>query len=146
MGMDFVFWFQGSPIWAFGVPSRSLFHLLSDRANQDVLFPPANFLHQYMHAHTHTLTYEIIPIVGILSAAMQENPLKEIKADAANSHFLPLFPLLHSWCLLVCMINFINFPDLLCHQNKYDSCGAASILSLARRAAEMCFLVDCRLW
>lgn len=51
----------------------------------------------------------------------------------------------HSWCLLVCMINFINFPDLLCHWNKYDSCCAASILPLAKWDAEMCFLVDCRL-
>ena len=51
----------------------------------------------------------------------------------------------HSWCLLVCMINFINFPDLLCHWNKYDSCCAVSVLPLAKWDAEMCFLVDCRL-
>lgn len=50
----------------------------------------------------------------------------------------------HSWCLLVCMINFINFPDLLCW-NKYDSCYAVSVLPLAKWDAETCFLADCRL-
>lgn len=70
-------------------------------------------------------TYKILYPAPILSVASHKKK-KSIKRNKSrcslvlqtllHSHSLPfVLPLLHSPCLLVCMINFINFPDLLCH-------------------------------